>query len=88
MKSREKVFRPTIGSESSHEISNKNGVRVVNFATSKNLIVTISMLPYRNIYKYISCLDWKTHSQTDNLLIIRRRNSNIVDILSFRGTDS
>jgi hypothetical protein len=32
---REDIFKPTIGKESSHEISNDNGVRVVNFATSK-----------------------------------------------------
>jgi hypothetical protein len=36
---REDIFKPTIGNESSHEISNDNGVRVVNFATSKNLVV-------------------------------------------------
>jgi hypothetical protein len=29
------IFKPTIGNESLHEISNDNGVRLVNFATSK-----------------------------------------------------
>jgi hypothetical protein len=33
---REDIFKPTIGNESLHEISNDNGVRVVNFSTSKN----------------------------------------------------
>jgi hypothetical protein len=32
---REDIFKPTVWNESSHEISNDNGVRVVNFATSK-----------------------------------------------------
>jgi hypothetical protein len=32
---REDIFKPTIGNESLHEISNDNGVRAVNFATSK-----------------------------------------------------
>jgi hypothetical protein len=32
---REDIFKPMIGNESLHEISNDNGVRVVNFATSK-----------------------------------------------------
>jgi hypothetical protein len=36
---RENIFKPTIGNESLHEIGNDNGVRVVNFATSKNLLV-------------------------------------------------
>jgi hypothetical protein len=32
---RENIFKPTIGNESLHEISNDNGVRVVNFAHFK-----------------------------------------------------
>jgi hypothetical protein len=35
----EDIFKPTTGNESLHEDSNDNGVRVVNFATSKNLVV-------------------------------------------------
>jgi hypothetical protein len=34
---REDIFRSEIGNESLHQISNDNGVRVVNFSTSKNL---------------------------------------------------
>jgi hypothetical protein len=33
----EDIFKQTFGNESLHEISNDNGIRVVNFATSKNL---------------------------------------------------
>ena len=32
---RENIFKPTIGNESLHQDSNDNGVRIVNFATSK-----------------------------------------------------
>jgi hypothetical protein len=35
--SRENILRPKIGNESLHKISNNNGVRIINFATSKNL---------------------------------------------------
>jgi hypothetical protein len=34
---REDIFKPTIGNESLCKISNDNGVRLVNFATRKNL---------------------------------------------------
>jgi hypothetical protein len=34
---REDIFKPVIGNESLHEVSNDTGVRVVNYATSKNL---------------------------------------------------
>jgi hypothetical protein len=36
---REDIFKPVISNESLHEVSNDNGIREVNFATSKNLIV-------------------------------------------------
>jgi hypothetical protein len=36
---KEDIFKPTTVNESLHKISNDNGVRVVNFATSKNLTV-------------------------------------------------
>jgi hypothetical protein len=33
---KEDIFKPTIGNESLHEISNDNGVMLLNFATCKN----------------------------------------------------
>jgi hypothetical protein len=45
LKSHIDIFKPTIGNESSHEIINDNGVKVVNFATSKNLVVKSTMFP-------------------------------------------
>ena len=36
---RENIFKPTVGQKSLHKDSNDNGVRIVNFATSKNLVV-------------------------------------------------
>jgi hypothetical protein len=35
----ENIFKPTIGNESLHQDSNDNGVIILNFATSKNLVV-------------------------------------------------
>jgi hypothetical protein len=66
---REDVFKPTIGNESLHKISNDNGVRVVNFATSKNLMVKSMMFPYLSIHKYTWISpDGKTHNQIDHIL--------------------
>jgi hypothetical protein len=62
----EEIFKPTTGNESLHEISNDNGVRVVNFATSKNLTVKSTMFPHPNIYKFTWTFpDGKTHNQID-----------------------
>jgi hypothetical protein len=35
---REDIFKPRIGNDSIHQDSNDNGVRIVNFATSKNIV--------------------------------------------------
>jgi hypothetical protein len=60
--------------ESLHEISNDNGVRIVNFTTSKNLILKSTMFPHRNIHKYTwTSPDRKTHNQIDHFLIEKRR---------------
>jgi exonuclease III len=57
---REDIFKPTIENESLHEISNDNGIRLVNFATSKNLRVKSTMFPHHNIYKYTwTSPDWE-----------------------------
>jgi hypothetical protein len=67
---REDIFKPTIGNESLHEISNDNGVRVVNFATSKNYVGERTMFPHRNIHKYTwTSPHGNTHNQTDHILI-------------------
>lgn len=48
---RETIHRPVISKESLHELSNNNGLRVVDFATSKNLVVFSTYFPRKDIYK-------------------------------------
>jgi endonuclease/exonuclease/phosphatase family metal-dependent hydrolase len=86
--SREDIFKPTIGKERLHEYSNDNGVRLVNFATSKNLRVKSTMFPHCNIHKYTwMSPDGKTHNQIDHILVDRRRHSNVLDALSCWAAD-
>jgi len=85
---RENIFKPTTGNESLYQDSNDNGVTVVNFATSKNLVVDSTMFPHRNIHKYTwTSPDEKIHNQTDHILTDRRRHSSILDVRSVRGAD-
>jgi endonuclease/exonuclease/phosphatase family metal-dependent hydrolase len=85
---REDIFKPTIGNESLHEASNDNGVRVVNFANSKNLIVNSTTFPHHNIHKHTwTSPDGVTHNQRDHVLIDKRQHSNILDVWFFRGVD-
>jgi endonuclease/exonuclease/phosphatase family metal-dependent hydrolase len=76
---REDIFKPIIGNESIHEASNDNGVRVVNFAISKNLIVKSTTFPHRDIHKHSGTSpDGVTHNQIDHVLIDKRRQSTIL----------
>jgi endonuclease/exonuclease/phosphatase family metal-dependent hydrolase len=86
---RDDIFKPTVGNESLHEISNDNGIRLVNFATSKNLRVKSTTFSHRNIHQYTwTSPDGKTHNQIDHILVDRRRHSNILDVRSLRAADS
>jgi hypothetical protein len=72
-----KLWKEVVG------ISNDKGVRILNFARSKNLKVKSTMFPYRNIHKYNwTSLDGNTHSQIDHILVDRQRHSNILNIRS------
>jgi hypothetical protein len=69
---REYIFKPTIGNESLYEISNDDGIRLVNFATYKNLRVKSTMFPDRSIHKYTwTAPDGKAHNQIDHILVHR-----------------
>jgi hypothetical protein len=46
---KEDIFKPTIGNKRLFEISNDNGVRLVNFDTSKNLRVKSTMYEARSV---------------------------------------
>ena len=55
-----------------------NGIRLVNFATSKNLIVKSTKVLHRNIHKYTwTSPDGITHNQIDHVLVDKRRQSSI-----------
>jgi hypothetical protein len=78
-------FNPTNGNESLHEISNDNGVGIVNFATFKNLTAKSTMFPHCNIHKSATSPDAKTHNQKDHILIDGSQHSGVLDVQSFRA---
>jgi hypothetical protein len=68
---RENIFKPKIGNESLHQVSNDNGIGIVKFATLKHLVVTSTMFPHRCIRKYTrTSLDGQTQNQFNHILIV------------------
>jgi len=76
---------PTIGKESLHNEFNHNGKRIVDFATSKHMIISSTYFPHRNIHKqtWISP-DGRTANQIDHLIVGQRNASSICDIRTYR----
>jgi hypothetical protein len=65
---REDIFKPTIGNESLHQVSNDNGV--VHFGTFENLIAKNTMLSHRNFHKFTwTSPDGKSYNQIGHILI-------------------
>jgi len=84
----ENIFKPTIGKESLHQDINDNWFRLVNFATSKILLVKRTMFPHQKVHKYTwTSPDGKTHNQIDHVLIDRRWQSSVLNVRNCRGAD-
>jgi hypothetical protein len=85
---REDIFKPIIGNESLHEVSNDNGVKTINCAFSKNIIVKSTTSPHRDIIKH----NWTspncvTQNQTDVLIDKRHSNASLLEVQFFRRAD-
>jgi exonuclease III len=73
---REDIFKPIIGNKNLHEVTNGNGVRVVNPATLKNIIDNSTTFPHHDIRKHSwNSPDGVTHNQIDHVLIDKRHSN-------------
>jgi hypothetical protein len=77
---KEDIYRPRIGIYSGHTKSYDNGIRLINFASSQNML-TVSTCLITDIHK----MTWKspggnTFNQTDHLVIDTRHPSNLLAI--------
>jgi hypothetical protein len=83
---REVYYRPTIGKYSLHENSNENGSLVIDFAASRNMVVSSTYFEHKNIHKATwESPDGRTKNQIDHVLIDGRHCSNVLDVRSCRG---
>jgi hypothetical protein len=83
--SRETSFGQTIGKESWHLKTNNNGQKIIDFCSSKDLIISSTYFPRKNIYKHTwSAPDGKTKSQIDHIIIVKRHKTSIRNIRSYR----
>ncbi|PSN43351.1 hypothetical protein C0J52_15555 [Blattella germanica] len=85
---KEDEYKPCIGKYSLHENSNDNGIRLIHFSSSRNMVVGSTIFNHRDIHK----MTWKspdgnTFNQIDHILIDARHFSNLIDVRSYRGAN-
>ncbi|XP_048487060.1 uncharacterized protein LOC105395445 [Plutella xylostella] len=85
---KEEAFVPTIGKHSKHDQSNDNGIRLINFASSKSMVVKSTMFPHKDIHKGTwKSPDGRTVNQIDHILVDLRHKSVVEDVRAYRGPD-
>ena len=83
---KEEEYIGTTGKHSLHDESNENGNLLIDFATSKNMVISSTYFPRRDIHKitWISP-DGETGIQIDHVLIDKRAATSILNVRSRRG---
>ena len=85
---REAMYRPVIGPDSLHAVSNDNGHRCVNFAASRGIVVRSTFFPRKGIHKSTwRSPDQQRENQIDHVLIDGRFFSDIINVRTYRSAN-
>ncbi|PNF26081.1 hypothetical protein B7P43_G06398 [Cryptotermes secundus] len=85
----EDIYRSVIGKHSLHNKSNDNGIRLMNFASSRNMVIGSKMFNHKDIHKRTwKSPDGNVFNQIDHILIDVRHCSDLMDVRSYRGANT
>jgi Reverse transcriptase (RNA-dependent DNA polymerase) len=85
---REAMYRPVIGPNSLHAVSNNNGQRCVNFAASRGMVIRSTFFPRKDIHKATwRSPDQLTENQIDHVLIDGKFFSDIINVRTYRSAN-
>jgi len=78
---REEIYQGVIGRHSRYLNTNNNGQRLVHFAAAKNMVVSSTCSPHKEIHKQTwRSPDGKTNTQMDHILIDKRNANSMLDV--------
>jgi endonuclease/exonuclease/phosphatase family metal-dependent hydrolase len=83
----EEEFKPVIGRFSAHQRTNENGLRLIDFAASKNMAIRSTFFQHSLPHRYTWRSPNQTESQIDHVLIDGRHFSDITDVRAYRGAN-
>ena len=83
---KEDIYKEVIGKHTLHELSNRNGEMLLEFAIGNNLTVMSTQFQNKNIHKGTWLApDQMTLNQIDHVLITSKKKDLIEDVRSMRG---
>ncbi|XP_058444164.1 uncharacterized protein LOC131425900 [Malaya genurostris] len=83
----EEELRSTIGKFSTHQLTNENGLRLIDFGAFKNMAIRSTFFQHSLLYRYIRRSPPQTESQIDHVLINGRHFFDIIDVRTYRGAN-
>ena len=79
------MYRSITGKYDLLTLFNDNGIRLINFACSKNMVVASTLFSYKDIHKMTwRSPDGQTFNRIHHLLIDARHLSNVTDVRTSR----
>jgi hypothetical protein len=71
-----------------HKESNDNGMRMISYAASMDMVIGSTLFPHKNIYKASwKSPDGRSTNQIDHMLIDHSHKSCLQDVRSYRGAN-
>ncbi|XP_058449454.1 craniofacial development protein 2-like [Malaya genurostris] len=70
-----------------HQLTNENGLRLIDVAASKNMAIRSTFFQHSLSYRYTWRSPQQTESQIDHVLIDGRHFSDIIDVRTYRGAN-
>jgi endonuclease/exonuclease/phosphatase family metal-dependent hydrolase len=80
----EENLKLVISMNSLHKVSNDNGIRLISYVASMDLVIGSTLFPHKASWK---SPDGSTMNQTDHVLIDYHHKSSIQDVRSYRGAN-
>ena len=68
-----------------HKTTSDNGSRLINFAASREFVISSTCFPHKNIHKGTWLSPKNNVNQIDHVLVDSRHASNVMDVRSHRG---
>jgi hypothetical protein len=82
---KEQIYRSVIGKHSLRKRSNDNGMRLINFDSSRNMVVGSIMFEHKDVHKRTwKSPDGNVFNKINHILIDARHCSDLMDVRSYR----